>query len=135
MGKPFDELVSIIARLRAPKGCPWDRKQTHASLVKYLREEARELEAAIRKGEWHELEDELGDMLLQILLHAQISKEEGFFDIQDVARSQALKLKRRHPHVFGSRKFSTAGQVLRHWAEIKEKERKLRRKDVLRRRR
>ena len=131
--KPLDELVRVIARLRAPKGCPWDRKQTHASLIKYLREEARELEGAIRKGEWHELEDELGDLLLQILLHSQIAKEEGRFDIQDVARSQAVKLKRRHPHVFGSRRFRTAGEVLRHWGAIKEKERKLRRKDVSRR--
>src|SRR5207302_7811978 len=105
-------LAALVARLRSARGCPWDRKQTHLSLIKYLREEAGELERALKKGRWHEIEDELGDLLLQILLHAEIKKEEGRFDIQDVARSQHLKLKRRHPHVFGKKKFKTAEEVL-----------------------
>jgi MazG family protein len=131
--RPLDELIAVIARLRSPKGCPWDRKQTHVSLIRYLREEARELEHAIRKGAWHEIEDELGDLLLQIVLHAQIAREDGRFDIQDVARSQVLKLKRRHPHVFGGRRFKTAEEVVRHWDELKGLERRLRRGDVRRR--
>ena len=128
--KSLDDLIAVIARLRSPKGCPWDRKQTHVSLIKYLREESKELERAIKKGVWHEIEDELGDLLLQVLLHARIAEERGRFDIQDVARSQALKLRRRHPHVFGSRKFKTAGDVVRNWDSIKVEERRLRAADV-----
>jgi tetrapyrrole methylase family protein/MazG family protein len=134
LAKPVDRLIGIVARLRAPKGCPWDRKQTHVSLIKFLREEARELEDALRRGHWHEIEDELGDLLLQVLLHSQIAKEKGLFDIQDVAQSQYLKLVRRHPHVFGRRKLRTAAEVLDSWAEIKRKERSQRRRDVRRRR-
>ena len=126
----LDRLVGVVRRLRAPNGCPWDRKQTHLSLIKYLREEAREVEAALRKGTPHEIEDELGDLLLQVLLHSEIAREAGKFDVQDVARSQYLKLKRRHPHVFGSRKFKTAEDVLRNWDTIKEKERRQRERDI-----
>ena len=131
--KPLESLVRLVARLRAPQGCPWDRAQTHRSLIRYLREEALELEKALVRGRWHEMEDELGDVLLQVLLHAQIAKERGRFDIQDVARSQFLKLKRRHPHVFGSRAFKTAKDVRLHWDSIKVTEQALRRKDVERR--
>lgn len=129
----LDRLVDTVARLRAPNGCPWDREQTHLSLIRFLREEARELEDAVRNGKAHEIEDELGDVLLQVLLHSQIAKESGLFDIEDVAESQLLKLKRRHPHVFGHKKFKTADQVLRNWASIKEEERQLRSRDVARR--
>jgi tetrapyrrole methylase family protein/MazG family protein len=130
----MDRLIGLVARLRSPKGCPWDRKQTHLSLIKFLHEEARELEEALRLGRWHEIEDELGDVLLQVLLHSQIAKEKGLFDIQDVAWSQYQKLVRRHPHVFGKRKLRTAGEVLDNWAEIKRKERGQRHQDVKRRR-
>lgn len=130
---PFDELVELVSHLRSPKGCPWDRKQTHVSLIKYLREEAGEVESALKRGRWHEIEDELGDLLLQILLHSQIETERGRFDIQDVARAQYLKLKRRHPHVFAGMKIDTAENVLRVWDSIKRKERVLRRQDVARR--
>lgn len=130
---PLDELAATVACLRSPLGCPWDRKQTHLSLIKYLREESRELEKALRRGRWHEIEDELGDLLLNILLHAQIASEMGRFDIGDVAKSQVLKLRRRHPHVFGARKFKTAREVKRHWRGIKEEERRLRSQDVARR--
>jgi uncharacterized protein YabN with tetrapyrrole methylase and pyrophosphatase domain len=99
-----------------------------------LREESRELEAALKRGQWHEIEDELGDVLLQVLLHAQIASEAGLFDIHDVALSQYRKLVRRHPHVFGRRRLKTAGEVLANWKSIKEKERDARRKDLKRRR-
>jgi MazG family protein len=127
-------LKSVVARLRSPKGCPWDREQTHRSLIPFLREESEELAVALKKGLWHEMEDELGDVLFQVILHAQIAEENGRFSLEDVARSQAIKLKRRHPHVFsnGSR-FKTAGEVLRNWKSIKMKERLLRKKDVARR--
>ncbi|MCX5796871.1 MAG: hypothetical protein NTY77_15355 [Elusimicrobia bacterium] len=121
--------------MRSPGGCPWDRKQTHLSLIKFLREESRELEKALRRGRWHEIEDELGDLLLQVLLHSQIAGEKGLFDIQDVALSQYRKLKRRHPHVFGRRKLRTAGEVLDSWPEIKRRERLARSRDLARRRR
>jgi len=122
-----------VARLRAPGGCPWDRKQTHLSLIRFLREEARELEAALRRGEWHEMEYELGDLLLQVLLHSQIASEKGLFDIQDVALSQYRKLVRRHPHVFGRKRLKTAGAVLASWKKIKRNEQAQRRKDLIRR--
>ena len=131
--KELDRLVRLVATLRSPKGCPWDRAQTHASLIRFLREEARELAGALRRGRWEEIEDELGDLLLQVLLHADIEAEQGRFDIEDVARSQYLKLRRRHPHVFGRRRFKTPEQVLANWAEIKTDERRRRAADVTRR--
>ena len=135
MAGSLDRLAGLIARLRSRRGCPWDRKQTHLSLIPYLREEAKELEKALRGGRWHEIEDELGDLLLQVLLHAQIASESGLFDIQDVAKSQYLKLKRRHPHVFGSRSLRTAEEVLKNWDDIKSSERARRRLEVDRRER
>jgi len=129
----LERLIGLVARLRSPGGCPWDRKQTHLSLIRFLREESRELETALRRGKWHEVEDELGDLLLQILLHAQIASEKGRFDIQEVARSQYRKLVRRHPHVFGGKKLSTAAEVLGSWQEFKRRERRARSQDLSRR--
>ena len=129
----LSKLVRTVRFLRSPKGCPWDRKQTHLSLIQYLREEAKELEVALRRDRWHEIEDELGDLLLNVFLHAEIAREKGRFDIEDVARAQALKLRRRHPHVFGDKRFKTAQEVKRHWAVIKDAERRLRSEDVRRR--
>ncbi|MFC1521660.1 MazG nucleotide pyrophosphohydrolase domain-containing protein [Elusimicrobiota bacterium] len=135
MGKKqaLQELIETVTHLRSPKGCPWDRKQTHKSLIEFLRQESRELEQAIKHGSWHDIEDELGDLLLQILMHAQLAKEKGLFDIYDVAGSQTLKLKRRHPHVFGEKRIKTAAQVLKVWQELKDKERCLRKQDLKRR--
>ena len=131
MAKALDQLKSVVARLRSPKGCPWDRKQTHRSLIPFLREESEELAVALKGGRWHEMEDELGDILFHVILHAKIAEEKGLFTFEDVARSQALKLARRHPHVFArDRKFDTAEEVLRHWKEIKNGERVLRARDV-----
>ncbi|MDE2491282.1 MAG: hypothetical protein KGM24_10570 [Elusimicrobia bacterium] len=133
MARGLDQLKAVVARLRSPSGCPWDREQTHRSLVPFLREEAKELEVALRRGRWHEIEDELGDILFHVMLHAKIAEQEGRFTLEDVARSQALKLMRRHPHVFGDRTFKNAAEVLSHWKEVKTKERRLRERDVARR--
>src|SRR6185437_4489592 len=98
------------------------------------REESAELAAALEGGRWHEMEDELGDILFHVMLHARIAEEMGLFTLEDVARAQALKLQRRHPHVFArDRKFRTAGEVLRHWKTIKSEERTLRDRDVAKR--
>lgn len=134
MAKALDQLKAVVARLRSPGGCPWDRKQTHRSLIPYLREEAAELAVALKRDRWHEMEDELGDILFHVIFHARIAQEEGRFTLEDVARSQSLKLVRRHPHVFArDRKFDTAEEVLRHWKEIKSLERALRDRDVAKR--
>lgn len=118
----MDRLVRVVAKLRGPGGCPWDRKQTHRTLIKYLHEEARELAAALRKGEPRHMEEELGDVLLQVVLHAELAREKGLFDLQDVARTLTKKLIRRHPHVFGGKKLRTASQVVRQWEKIKRRE-------------
>ena len=134
MGMALDSLKAVVARLRSPRGCPWDREQTHRSLIPYLREESAELAVALKGGRWHEMEDELGDILFHVILLAKIAEEKGLFTLEDVARSQALKLRRRHPHVFArDRAFDTAEEVLRHWKEIKSTERALRERDVARR--
>src|SRR5438105_2845537 len=101
---PFERLVRIMAKLRSPKGCPWDRKQTHDSLVRYLFEEAQELKTSIRRKDYENMKEELGDVLLQVLFHAQLAKEKGRFTIQDVVKGLTRKLKLRHPHVFGYRR-------------------------------
>src|SRR6476620_9940251 len=102
MSKSFDDLVQLMARLRAPDGCPWDRKQTHESLKPYLVEEAYEVLEAIDHEDPRRLREELGDLLLQILFHTQIAGEHERFSIADVIQSLSEKLIRRHPHVFGS---------------------------------
>src|SRR4051812_35986727 len=99
--KSFDRLVGVIAKLRSPRGCPWDRKQTHASLIRYLFEEARELKSSIRKKDYANMEEELGDVLLQVVLHSQLAREKHRFTIDDVINDQIRKLTLRHPHVFG----------------------------------
>ncbi|MCG3204991.1 MAG: Nucleoside triphosphate pyrophosphohydrolase/pyrophosphatase MazG [Elusimicrobia bacterium] len=119
-----------MAQLRSKSGCPWDREQTHISLVKYLREETKELEQAIRKKDMANLEEELGDVLLQILFHSQIASEKNLFDIEDVIQTLTTKLTLRHPHVFGDKKHEkwTAQDVVARWDEIKQREKEIRRK-------
>jgi len=121
----FDELVRIIAILRGPDGCPWDREQTHASLGKHLIEEAYETLAAIEANDSDELADELGDVLLQVVLHSQIAAEEDRFTIDDVTARIISKIRRRHPHIFGNVQADTSEQVMHNWDAIKrgEKER------------
>jgi tetrapyrrole methylase family protein/MazG family protein len=124
----FAGLVAMMTRLRAPGGCPWDRRQTHASLLKYLREESGEVARAIRRKDWDNLKDELGDVLLQVLFHAELAREAGRFDVQDVLAALGAKLKRRHPHVFGRKKETlTAAEVHRRWNLIKAAEKRGRR--------
>jgi tetrapyrrole methylase family protein/MazG family protein len=120
----FDTLEKIVARLRAPDGCPWDRAQSHASLKPYLIEEAYEVLQALDEENTEKLCDELGDLLLQILLHAQIAKEAKEFSIRDVIKSISTKLIRRHPHVFGQSKAANAEEVALEWEELKQNERK-----------
>ncbi len=127
MSKSFDELVSVMARLRAPGGCPWDREQTYASLSQYLLEEAYETFDAIHEadssGDTANLREELGDLLLQVVFHATIGAEKGDFTIDDVAAGVAQKLVLRHPHVFGDAKLERAEDVLDNWDELKANER------------
>ena len=119
----FTELKNIIARLRGPDGCPWDKKQTHASLKPFLVEESYEVLQALDEGIPEKLRDELGDLLLQIMLHAQIAAESGQFDIDDVVRGISDKLIHRHPHVFGSRKVKDVVEVEQNWEALKQEER------------
>lgn len=128
MSKQFDDLVQLMARLRAPDGCPWDRKQTHESLKPYLIEEAYEVLEALDQKDAARLKEELGDLLLQILFHAQLGAEDGTFTIADVMQHLAHKLVRRHPHVFGTAEqkaqVSDAEDVKVRWEQIKRDERK-----------
>ncbi len=119
----FDTLVDIIARLRAPGGCPWDRKQTHASLRENLLSECYEVLAALDESDARQLGEELGDLLLQIVLHARIASEAGEFELGDVLRSINAKLIRRHPHIFGKTQVKDAEEVTLNWEALKEEER------------
>lgn len=118
----FDEFVETIAALRGENGCPWDIKQTHQSLKKHLLEESGEVIEAIDSGDDENLCEELGDVLLQVVLHAQIAAEEGRFTIEDVCRVVNDKMIRRHPHVFGDVVIESEEDQLRLWEEIKKQE-------------
>jgi len=120
----FAKLCEIVARLRAPDGCPWDREQTHQSLVPGLLEEAYEVADAIRTSDDANLREELGDLLLLVVMNAQIAREEGRFTMEDVSREVADKLVRRHPHVFGESEARDTGAVLKQWDAIKRAEKK-----------
>jgi MazG family protein len=124
MGKryAFQDLVRIMARLR--KGCPWDREQTHQSLLRYLREESREVVQAVHKKDHRNLCEELGDLLHQVMFHAELAREKGRFTIHDVVDGLCRKMVRRHPHVFGKKKLRTSEEVMVQWKEIKRKEKK-----------
>ncbi len=128
MSEKFDELVAVMARLRAPGGCPWDAEQTYASLSQYLLEEAYETFDAIQEadatGDITNLKEELGDLLLQVVFHSTIGTERGEFTIEDVAAGVAEKLVLRHPHVFGDENFEKAQDVLDNWDTLKANERK-----------
>jgi XTP/dITP diphosphohydrolase len=118
------ELIAVVARLREPRtGCPWDLEQTHASLVPYLLEEAHEVADAIRHGDDNHLAEELGDLLLQVVLHGQIAGEAGRFDLAAIARGISAKLVRRHPHVFGGAEAADSTAVKEMWEAIKVQER------------
>jgi XTP/dITP diphosphohydrolase len=118
----INELLRIMARLRGPGGCPWDREQSHQSLKWHAVEEVYELMEAIESGDDQELEEELGDLLLQVVFHCQLAKERGAFDFEAVARRIADKLIRRHPHVFGDVHVKNVDQVWANWEKIKRAE-------------
>jgi tetrapyrrole methylase family protein/MazG family protein len=119
----YEELRAVVARLRAPDGCPWDREQTHATLRPYVIEEAYEVLAVLDADEIAKLPEELGDLLFQVLIHTQLAEEAGEFDMADVLSGLAQKLVRRHPHVFGNVQLEDAAQVIEQWDRIKQKER------------
>lgn len=118
----FDSFLQIVEALRGPNGCPWDKEQTHRSLTPYAIEEAHELAEAIEAGDESEMIKELGDVLLQVVLHSEIGRQEGRFEIKDVIRAISEKMVRRHPHVFGDVKVETSADVLKNWSEIKAQE-------------
>jgi MazG family protein len=118
----LEDLRHTIARLRGPGGCPWDQEQTHATLVRCLIDEVSELIDTIDRNDLPHMREELGDVLLQVVFHAQLAEEAGKFDLEDVAREVNEKLIRRHPHVFGDGKLETAEQVLVQWDQIKARE-------------
>ena len=118
-GELFEELVGVMARLRGRDGCPWDREQTHTSLKRYALEETYELLEAIDQGDDGAIRDELGDVLLQVLFHAQMASEDRRFAIEEVMAGLRDKLVRRHPHVFGDERATDADAVLRNWEKVK----------------
>src|SRR5262245_37954858 len=118
----FAKLCNIVAKLRAPGGCPWDREQTHESLVPALIEEVYEVEGAVRANDTSNFREELGDLLLLVVMHAEIASESGRFDINGVLKDVTEKLVRRHPHVFGTSDARDSGAVLKQWESIKRSE-------------
>jgi tetrapyrrole methylase family protein/MazG family protein len=121
-GERLLELIKVIHRLQAPDGCPWDREQTHQTLARHLLEEAHETLEAIDSGDLERLREELGDLLLQVVFHAEIASRDGEFDIDDVAETIVAKLIKRHPHVFGDVQVESAAEVLVNWERIKAEE-------------
>ncbi|HDP70210.1 MAG TPA: nucleoside triphosphate pyrophosphohydrolase [Actinobacteria bacterium] len=121
----FEKLVETISTLRGPNGCPWDKEQTHKSIMSHLIEEAYEVLDAIECGDFNHLKEELGDLLLQIVFHAQMASEDDKFDINDVVNDIVEKLKRRHPHIFSDKILSTPKEVLKNWERIKREEKRV----------
>jgi MazG family protein len=123
-GEKFEKLISIMARLRGPNGCPWDREQTFDTIKPYTLEETYEVLESIDARDWKGLADEVGDLMLQCVFYAQMASEEGHFRIEDSLDAINEKLIRRHPHIFGDSEARTAGEVLKRWNEIKAEEKK-----------
>ena len=117
--------AAIMARLRGPGGCPWDREQTFDTIKKHTLEETYEVFDAIKSRDWIHLRDELGDLLLQVLYYAQMAAEAGYFSLGDVADSLSAKLVRRHPHIFADATATDANDVLRNWEQIKRDEKRV----------
>jgi MazG family protein len=120
----FIELKKLFVILHGPKGCLWDKKQTHKSLMPYLREEAGEVIQTIKTGNYRHMREELGDLLLQVMFHAQIASKTKKFDIEDVIDTLIKKLRRRHPHVFGKVKVRSAKEIISNWHKIKAREKR-----------
>ena len=119
---PFEELIKIVERLRGPGGCPWDKSQTHKTLTPYAIEEAHELEEAIENNDVENMKEELGDLLFQSVLHAEVAKQEGNFDINDVITHLNNKMVSRHPHVFSNTEVKDAEEVVKNWEDLKAQE-------------
>mgnify|MGYP002508901838 CR=1 FL=1 len=124
----YEELLEIVAELRSDHGCPWDREQTHESLIKCLREECQEAVEAIENKDDENLCEELGDVMLQVLMHSQIAAEEGRFAMEDVVNTLAEKMVRRHPHVFGNEEYGSPEQNKKRWEEIKKAEKEMKKR-------
>jgi len=122
--RAMDDLLAVMATLRSPRGCPWDREQDHLTLRQHAVEEVYELMDAIEAGDDHEMAEELGDLLLQVVFHCQMAKERGAFGFEQVCQRLVDKLIHRHPHVFGDRKVHTAEAVLAQWEHLKRAEKK-----------
>ncbi|MCK9594152.1 MAG: MazG nucleotide pyrophosphohydrolase domain-containing protein [Candidatus Omnitrophica bacterium] len=120
----FTELKVVFKRLHGPKGCLWDKKQSHKTLIPHLKEEVGEFIDAVRSNNTRHMREELGDLLLHVMFNAQIAAKSNRFDIEDVIAELIAKLKRRHPHVFGNTRVSSARQIIRNWNEIKKKEKR-----------
>ncbi|HEX3012390.1 MAG TPA: nucleoside triphosphate pyrophosphohydrolase, partial [Syntrophomonadaceae bacterium] len=125
-GQAIDELMAIMDRLLGEGGCPWDREQTHQSLIRYLIEETYEVIEAINEGDMNKLQEELGDLLLQVVFHAALAEREGQFDFTGVTNTVSKKMIDRHPHVFGTMDLKTSNDVLNNWEQFKKKEGKKR---------
>lgn len=130
-GELFEKLVEVVAALRGENGCPWDKAQTHETLKTDLLEETYEVLEAIDSGDPGKLKEELGDLLMQVMLHSQIASEEGWFDVYDVVSTITEKLIRRHPHVFGDVRVSSPQEALSNWEAIKRSEKKEERGSIL----
>lgn len=120
----FIQLKEVFAALHGPNGCMWDKKQTHKSILKDLQEEVDEFVHAVRKNDLHNMKEELGDLLLHVMFHAQMASKEGLFDVEEVIDGLIKKLKRRHPHVFGNTKVHSTRQIIANWKKIKMQEKK-----------
>jgi len=120
----FEELKDVFKTLHGPRGCMWDKAQTHRSLIPHLREEVKEFISAVKRNDPGHMQEELGDLLLHVMFNAQIAVREKTFDIEDVIDTLIKKLKRRHPHVFGTAKVRSTRQIIRNWHRIKEQEKK-----------
>ncbi len=131
MGKQMQRLIDIVAKLRGPQGCPWDREQTHQSLLTNFIEEVYEFFDAVDQNDIANMREELGDILLQVILHAQIATDNCNFTIEDIAAEISEKLIRRHPHVFGDVQVQSSKQVMVNWEEIKKKEKAHKRKSLV----
>ncbi len=128
--KEFDQLVEIVNKLRGEKGCPWDKEQTHTSLIPHLIEESQEVIDTLIREDYTHLKEELGDLLLQIIFHSQIEKEKNNFTIKEVLSDLCKKLVRRHPHVFGEKEVSSSKEVIKLWEEIKSDEKRDKLEDI-----
>jgi MazG family protein len=126
--KEFEKLLKIMKRLRGPKGCKWDKAQTHTSIIENLKEESGEVISAINNNDDENLQEELGDLLLQVVFHAQMAAERGAFSIAEVIDGLNQKLIRRHPHVFGAAKAQSPQEALAQWKQIKAAEKALKQK-------